>query len=345
MMVVMYHSSAHITASGHGLGLLFGFGSAAGFAGVDVFFVISGFIMAWTTFDSQGTTDASRFARKRVARIYSGYWPFYLTTLVLFASLGAAFLANKHLLSSAVLWPTELKNLLLPVSWTLIFEMWFYLVFTLIVAFSGGRRLLVLKLLTIAVLTWSIYTQFGRQAYDPGLLENMNVYEQYLAFPYLLEFLAGSLLAYRLRSHPDGLAWSLLFAGVVLFILGAWINLFQFDGKLIQGYYIIWRVLIFGSASVLLVAGLVRLENRNWKLPLRFSLLAGGASYAIYLSHTLILLITQKMGLNRWLEQFSDLTAQAVFLILAGMILAYGIVHYRFLEGPLHRKLKGWLRV
>lgn len=344
LLVVLFHCSAHLRAAGHAPGPLFGFGRSAGFAGVDVFFVISGFIMAWTTFGVSGGTAAFAFARRRAARIYSGYWPFYLLALGLFSMLGGYYLADTRFLSSALLWPTELRQLLIPVSWTLIFEMWFYLLFTLLVAFSDAHRARLLALLTLAALGWTLYSQFWRQAYDRGALETMSVYEQYLAFPFLLEFLAGALLAGWLRKRPEGLAWTLLAAGAALFVTGGVINEHAFGGNLIQGYYITWRVLIFGSAAVLIVAGLARLEPRGWTFPRRFSLWAGGASYALYLGHTLVLAATHEMGLDAWLSRYPGWAAQAAFVGLAVLMLAYSMAHYRWLERPLHRLFRGWLR-
>ena len=96
MLVVFFHCAAHLQASRQAPGLLFGFGQSAGFAGVDIFFVISGFIMAWTTADDRAA-DAVAFAKRRVARIYSGYWPFFLLALGLFSLLGGQYMADKQL--------------------------------------------------------------------------------------------------------------------------------------------------------------------------------------------------------------------------------------------------------
>ncbi|MDB4542852.1 acyltransferase [bacterium] len=344
LLVVFNHTAAHLRASGHDQGVLFALGESTGFGGVDIFFVISGFIMAWTTVATTGRADAIAFTKRRIARIYSGYWPFYLLALALFLAVGTRDLTNVQFLKSALLWPTELGRLLIPVSWTLIFEMYFYLMFALLLAYGGARRQPLLKLAALGVLGWSLYSHFGRHAYDPGQLETMSVYENYLAFPFLLEFLAGAILADWLRKRPQGPAWSMLVAGIVLWLLGGWINTTQFEGKLIQGYFVIWRVLILGLPAILLVAGLVRLENSGRVFLPRFSMLAGGASYAIYLSHTLILAATQAMGLNRWVAQFPAGIAQCVFLLLTVIIVVYSMAHYRWLERPLHRRFRQLLK-
>jgi len=344
MLVVVHHMAAHVRASGHEPGLLFSLGQSAGFAGVDIFFVISGYIMMWTTAEAAGGAAALSFIKRRVARIYSGYWPFYLLALVLFTMLGGNQPAHAQLLRSFLLWPTELRHLLIPVSWTLIFEMYFYLLFALLISIRSVSRILLIGALGVIMLCWAVFTNFVRHAYDPGRLESMSLYEQYLAFPYLLEFLCGALLAGWLRVRPRGPAWIWLTAGAGLFVAGGWINTMHFQGRLIEGYYIIWRVLVFGSAALAIVAGMVRLENQGWSFGLRFSLLAGGASYALYLSHTLILWAAHRMGFDAWVSRIHGWPAYLLFCCLAAIIVAYSMLHYRCLERPLHHAFRRWLR-
>ena len=74
MLVVFYHTSAHVRSTGAEQGLFFAVNDAVGFAGVDIFFVISGFIMAHTSFGDSGGVAGWAFLRRRIARIYSGYW-------------------------------------------------------------------------------------------------------------------------------------------------------------------------------------------------------------------------------------------------------------------------------
>ena len=204
LCVVLHHAAGHVRVAGHEAGWLFGFGHAAGFAGVDLFFVISGFIMVWTTRDAAGFSASFSFLRRRVARIYSGYWPFCLLALALFAWMGGPYGRNVDLLGSLALWPTPLHELLIPVSWTLIFEMGFYVLFTGMVLLPRRVRPAGVVILFLAMLGWALYTQFVRQGYAPGRLESMSIYEQYLAFPYLLEFLAGAGLAQWLSRRPGG---------------------------------------------------------------------------------------------------------------------------------------------
>ncbi len=334
MLVVLYHSTAHVRSVGIDPGPVFSVSEAVGFAGVDVFFVISGFIMAWTTRSATGLDDAWQFARRRLARIYSGYWPFFLIGLVVFSWAYPSLVERSELVKSVFLWPTP--RLLLAVSWTLIFELFFYLCFSLIIALSRGRHTQVLIASLAAIAAWSLFSQYGREAYAPGNLEQMHIAEYYMASPYLAEFLAGALAAVWLLNRPAGLAWPWLLAGAAGFLLGGYVNNRVFDGNIEQGYWVFYRVIVFGIPSLMALVGLVRLEHAGRIAPLRFSLLAGGASYAIYLSHTIILTATQHLGFNDWASAFSPWIAQGLFVGLALAILAYSVMHYRWIERPVH---------
>jgi len=343
MLVVLYHGSAHVRDSGIEQGAFFALAEAIGFAGVDVFFVISGFIMAFTTHSAGGLGDGWAFARRRVARIYSGYWPFFLFALLLYSWIRPEHVGSSSLLRSAILWPAN--ELLIAVSWTLIFEMFFYVLYTLLVFCTLRKREVFLRLLLIFIGCWAAYSQFGRHAYDPGRLETISLAEYYMLSPYLAEFLGGAIIAGWLRQKTggNGIAW--LVAGSVLFLGAGWINNQLFDGQIEQGYYVFWRVLAFGMPSLMLLIGMVRIEQAGSHTPIRFSLLAGGASYAIYLSHTLLLALSQHLGLNRFAGQWGELPTQSIFALYAALILWYSVLHYRWIERPIHRIFKSILKI
>ncbi|MEJ8567567.1 acyltransferase family protein [Elongatibacter sediminis] len=343
MLVVLYHASSHLADSGAKPGFFFQAAEAVGFAGVDIFFVISGYIMAHTTARASGVTPGLAFLRRRIARIYSGYWPFFLLALVVFWWINPDHLAQSSLVRSAVLWPAN--HLLIAVSWTLIFEMFFYILYTVLITTGLHRLRHLLATLTVLMAAFALYSQFVRHAYDPGQLETISLAEYYMLSPYLLEFLGGALLARYNANRKAGAGWQTVVLGIVVFGAGGWINLAGFQGHIEQGYYVFYRVAVFGTASLLIVAGVVGLEARGFMAPRRFSLQAGGASYAIYLSHTLFLAATQYLGLNRWLRGQDDGFAQWIFLLYAGFILVHGIVHYRWIERPLHQQFRRVLGV
>lgn len=337
LLVVLFHSAAYLEANGQALGPLFRFGLDTGFAGVDIFFVISGFIMAWTSSNAAGTADALRFMKRRFARVYSGYWLFFLMALGLNYLLDPQRLSVIDYVGSFFLWPTAIDALLIPVSWTLIFEMFFYVIFAVLIVLAGERRALWTRVIFGLALFWFLYSQFVRQAYDPANYGSISIYENYWAFPFLLQFTAGAMLADWLRNNQKGAALPLLFAGAALWLLAGWSNQALFAGKLTQGHMIMWRVWIFGVPSLLLVAGLVRLEFRGTIWLPRFSTLAGGSSYALYLSHTLLLFLSAHLGLHASLQGSSMWVVQCGYLALIAAIVLYSMGHYHWLERPLHR--------
>jgi len=343
MLVVFYHCSAHVRASGVDQGVFFTVSEAVGFAGVDIFFVISGFIMAYTTHATAGFRDGWAFARRRIARIYSGYWPFFLIALALFFWINPTRIESSDLLGSFFLWPVN--SLLIAVSWTLIFEMFFYLLYTILVMLSLNRRELLIRLLLVFIICWSLYAQFIRQAYDPGRLEYLSLAEYFTLSPYMAEFFTGAILAGYVKRRPGNQGWLWLIFGIVLFLLAGWVNNAYFEGKIEQGYFVFYRVLAFGLPSVLILLGLVRLEQAGVQAPVRFSIIAGGASYAIYLSHTLLLALSQYLGLNAFAGQLGAVPARIIFILYAALILIYSIIHYRLLERPLHTVFKRLLRL
>lgn len=343
MLVVFYHTSAHVSSTGAAQGSFFAVSEAIGFAGVDIFFVISGFIMAHTSFNAAGWRDSWAFLRRRVARIYSGYWPFLLLAWFLFCWVNPGLIQQLDLVENIILWPVF--PLLIAVAWTLIFEMFFYLLFTVIIGITRDRRQLLLYILFGLMVVWAFHSQFVRNAYAPGQLEYMGKSEYYMFSPYLLEFLGGALVAGWMQrpSFKRGTPW--LAAGCALFLFGGWINNHFFSGGIEQGYHVFYRVLVFGLPALMILAGLVRLDQAGVRAPLRFSLLAGGASYAIYLSHTLILVALQKLGFNEFAGGLGGWKMQVLYLSLTLAILAYSVMHYRLIERPLHRRFKRWLRV
>ena len=341
MLVVLYHTAARLPANDSVFQGIFSVGEAVGFAGVDIFFVISGFIMAHTTSSQTGAGDGLDFARRRIARIFSGYWPFFILAVVIFYNFRPEHFANSNLLKSFLLWPQSLNLILLEITWTLCFELYFYLLFSvLILLFNPQNRYRIVLLATILLLGLSLYQHFVANSFSPENIYYLSFWPQFLGSPFLLEFFAGVLIAWWLASRPTGLALSWFIAGITLFFAGGWINDSLYSGLIEQGYHVVPRVFVYGLPSCMILVGLVRMETRGLRAPARFSSITGGASYAIYLSHILILSLVLNMGFNRMVSAWSGDIMITAYIMLMLLILAISVLHYTFLEKPLHRLFK-----
>lgn len=346
MLVVLYHTSFRLPGGSESASGLFRFGQATGFAGVDVFFVISGFIMAYTTLEDSGAADSSRFVRRRLARIYSGYWPFFFLALAVYSWTRPAHVAESGMLASLLLWPQPLNLVLLELTWTLSFELYFYLLFGLLVMWiPQQRRLPLCLLIATGMLVLALYRNFVTQSFAPGNLHTMPFGEHFLISPFLVEFFAGAALAYWLRPRRGGSGLLWLVSGCALFGLAGWVNEVWFAGNIEQGYYVVPRVLWFGGAAILIVGGLVKLEHSGRQAARSFSIRTGGASYAIYLSHAPILGLATQMGLPGALRGSHPMLVMAAYIALMALIAVLSWLHYERLERPLHRLFRRYLKV
>ncbi len=369
MLVVVYHCAAQLPGNNSVFQAFFSTGESLGFAGVDIFFVISGFIMAHTSSGQAGITRSFDFARRRLARIFSGYWPFFIFSIVIFGYFRAEHFADSNLLKSFLLWPQPLNHVLLEITWTLSYELYFYLLFSFLILFSKPQnRNTFILLAFVFVLVLNLYQHFIAHSFSPDNIYYLGFWSQFLTAPYLLEFFGGALVAGWLKKRPSGPALSWLLAGTVLFLAGGWINESVYSGLIEQGFHVVPRVFVYGLPSCMILAGLVRLERNadeanplnadmplndqretglqhrtGFRAPMRFSALTGGASYAIYLSHILILTVVWNTGFNQLVASWSDNMIIAAYLVLMLSIAGYSVLHYVYLEKPLHKLFKRWI--
>ncbi|HID8956520.1 TPA: acyltransferase family protein [Klebsiella variicola] len=117
--------------------------------GVYVFFILSGYIMLFSTQKKRGPYDAMIFLKKRFLRIYPVYW-FWLSFLLVLWAIGLAlkqhYFGIERIISSYLLLPyspgnEEKINPILSQGWTLIYEMAFYVVFSLTIFFKRKENI------------------------------------------------------------------------------------------------------------------------------------------------------------------------------------------------------------
>jgi exopolysaccharide production protein ExoZ len=290
---------------------------AIGAAGVDVFFVISGFIM-WVI-ASDRAPSPSAFLRDRIERIAPLYW---IATAVMVAGALAGLFPNlrltpQYVLSSLLFIPARSPSTgdiwpVLVQGWTLNYEMFFYKLFAVTLFLPARRRFAVLAALFLALVSagWLL---------DPAtpLLKTWTD-------PLLLEFLLGMAIgkAWLKGAVPP------LMAGLGLMVAAA--AGFAFVGAT----YIGFTPFMLGPLSAALLLGVLALEKRAVvpRLPLVSYL--GDASYSIYLWHAMAISVVAKVGLMLALPASITFTAA----ILLGV--AFGAAAHETLEKPIAAFMK-----
>jgi exopolysaccharide production protein ExoZ len=273
ILVTVFHAASHFDDTQMTL--------RVGNAGVDIFFVISGFVM-WATTARRPPT-ARIFLRHRLVRLVPLYYLFTFALLAAWAVFTSSFPHMRpptlqHVLLSLAFVPhLDPDGHIFPVlaqGWTLNFEMFFYLLFALALILPRRWRLasLALILVVLPVLGLAVTEAMARAA--PPLV---------LLSPLLAEFLCGVLICQAVLSgwRPGKLmCWAALAAGGGLLAL--------LPNPAADNDWA--RLLLFGGPAALIVAGAVGVEvgAENFGVG-RLPLLLGASSYSLYLSHTFTL--------------------------------------------------------
>lgn len=310
-----------------------------GFVGVDVFFVISGFLIGSIILKakSEGRFSLLDFYLGRVRRIvpaYSALLVFLsLTAAILFLSsdfkffldslkYSAIFFSNHYFSGFGDYFSPKVYELPLLHTWSLAVEMQFYVLFPLIVAFVPLRYLKVA--FPIIIISLTVYTAYGLML----LGQRQSIYFSLLAR--IPEFLVGANLAlFRNTDREEG-AYSQI-ADRSNNIIG-----FIGIGLVFSGFFLINEAATFpgfaalipslGVAFILVSRGVV---SEVLKAPVLVWL--GGISYSLYLWHWPVLSVL------RYMKQSYRLSALDV-LLFSAITFALSYFSWRLIETPLRRK-------
>lgn len=311
--------------------------SLYGFAGVDIFFVISGFIMAQTAQQSPGGVRAGfEFIVRRFLRIYTGYWPAFF--LILFLSVWLGIFQEPEISRWASFFLLPQEKYLLNVAWTLTYELLFYLLIGVILCLTSRRSVPVIAGMFVLLAAYVFMRhQQGFYRADNSAQWRL-VFDTFLTSPLILEFMAGYLLNGFLRCFPKQrlvfwLPFALLMTAVSVYVQ-KWGGL-QGVGMAAYLYYP-ERALLFGSAALGWVAVATILpEGRVWFLRLTQKL--GDASYALYLLHIPFLVILYgllfpRLGSLLWVGG-----GKLSLLLYVSTCIVMSWVYFQLVETPLHQ--------
>lgn len=287
--------------------------------GVDIFFVISGFIMYYMMHDRFGRAGAPvDFLRRRLVRIVPLYWIF--STLMLVSILAAGSLINnngldiRHIIASYAFipWPRADGELfpLLSLGWTLNYEMLFYAIFALALCLRRPVGIVVMLVLFAILCTAAVLAP--DQVWPIKFWGNGIIGEFLLGIGLAALYLKG----FRL---PFSVMVAMIVAGLALAI---W--LYQ-----IAAYEHVTRLITGGIPAILITAAVVLGPSAPDGRITRAFALGGDASYALYLSHPFALKIFGVIGAKFGLPLIGILVGGLVASIIGS------IVVHLYLEKPM----------
>lgn len=341
LLVVMAHLHPHFYKSGGLLSAVFGFFVQFAYAGVDIFFVISGYVIWISSHSYQGKESSIRFIYNRATRIFLGYWPYLILYFLVLFFLASDKLADVDYVGSIFLTQIGIHKLLIPIAWSLTYEMYFYLCFTFLLLLPRKYLALAIKSLFLLIVLIQGYHILFNDIYAPENFVYLPFYLTFMTSPFCLEFLTGCLLGMYFESGRIKHLKSLGALAVLVFATGFYYQQTYIlpTGLLAQGYFLPQRILFWGTTSVLLVAIFIELNKRGVIIMKRTSALLGGASYSIYLSHMPIIFLLKEFGFFTTFQNIAVLQELSVLVVLA-IIIGYSVLHYWYIEQPLLKTSK-----
>ncbi|MFJ5232333.1 acyltransferase family protein [Kitasatospora sp. NPDC088391] len=300
-----------------------------GRSGVTFFFVLSGFVLAWTYAGSP--VPALRFQRRRLARI----WPLHaLTTgasLAVYAAIGAAVPVTAALWSLPLLHPWGRGTVMggNPAGWSLGDEAWFYLLFPLLLRCRPGLRTAALCCAS-GPLLWLA----GSAVADPGLRSWLLDYLPLTRTPQFLLGVALGLALRRARLPALPLLPTALAVAAFHLALVPWHR--AVPDTLWYGPYSASQLLSAPLFAALITAAAQADLHGRGLLGRPVLVRLGEWSFAWYLIH--------EIGFRCWLHRYGHPapglpTAAAWLLLAAGSLLLAAALHRR-VERPLERLLR-----
>ena len=294
----------HVLIGGESYGkpsIVFPYVGGWGANGVDIFFVISGFVMIYT--HSINPKTILNFYKSRILRIVPVYWlitSFIILIYFLFPNIFRSLIIDIKSSISSFLFVSQLLNSSHPIinlGWTLEWEMLFYLIFGLALYFRTLNRII------ISIFFMMILIVF--------------VSEKLYFFEFFLGVISGYLYI-KLKKINQNTGLIILVLGILALLMSVNPNskLVDYD-----------RVLIWGLPATLIVIG----ATYSKQVKNKFILYLGDASYSIYLLQMLTIpgfyKIITHLNIN------IDNTFLSIICLLSSI--AFGCIFYSYVEKKL----------
>lgn len=324
-LVLFFHANGMVNVqAGYG-----GYFTSTGASGVDLFFVISGFVI----FLVSGKKDVSpwKFLARRVIRVGPLYWLYTTITVALLIFVPNVFKSLKFELIPTInsyFFILSKKNTggigtVLGVGWTIAYEMYFYVLFFISMLLMPRMPF---KLVAATIAGGAFISLFIDIEHRPAFsLVSLNTLP--------LEFLAGCFIAKR---YTQGVYLNYISSiiAIAVGLFGIWYS--GMTGKVSSAHDVL-RAFYYGLPAALIVYGFVSLDASKLIKIHRGFLMVGDSSYSIYLCHPLALAVICKLwevlSMKPIFHSEVLLTVGILFSIIAGLI------SYRIIERPITNAL------
>jgi len=324
MSVVFYHVYIIGEQVRYPFGGYFASFSEPGKFGVNLFFVLSGFIILFAHYkDIEQPTRIKTYAWRRLTKIYPMYWICSaLYVVVALAGIGQPDFTSdiRSILSAVTLINfTEVPIVPLRVAWTLFYEMKFYIIFSAILI---NRR--------FGIAVFSLWASYIAVSYFTGITDPLRLWTLWN-----VHFFLGGFIFLIRNKLPNAVGAPTLVLGIVGIIYCA-IHV-DFDLEPIEG-----RnndlLLIIAASSAMIILGSLKLEPMFQKWAPSVLKYIGDASYSLYLVHSGIIsagyIILRKFGLFGWVGE------GVVYFGMAALATVGGCITHSFIEKPV----LNWIR-
>lgn len=311
-----------------------------GYSGVDIFFVLSGFI-AYYTIESNKKNESLpslRYLFKRIAKIVPLYFFFTL-------------LSAGHTLDS--LYQTIKSFLFIPIGlgregpiyggarvgqgWTLNYEMYFYIVASVSFMFGKYKWLFICGfislMIAIPLMIFPTPVGYGHAGFNFDY-----AYLSMMSNPITLEFLLGILIGYTYSKMDEkfSLFWlAFAFVSLVYFFMNFYNQFFGFS-----------RLTAWGVPAALLILATLKLEKSNKIKPPLSLIKLGDISFSVYLVHAGVIGLLTKIANNTFNKnnnQFSTTSGLIIFFVAIAITFYLSKLTYAFFELKISHRLRDWL--
>jgi peptidoglycan/LPS O-acetylase OafA/YrhL len=223
------------------------------------------------------------------------------------------------ILASYLLLPDNILPLV-QVGWSLIYEIYFYLVFFLIMLFLPE------KFLSLSVLAWAFAIIFLKPSFE-------NPYITVIYSPLTFEFLAGCILAIHFYKSSELHAnKNVLVIAAGAGYLATILAYIFFQQQIDSLTFDVWRTIYFGIPAAIIVFCITHVERKQVVLP-NWLVQIGNASYSIYLSHLFTINVVGRVWREFSVDAvYDNWIALAIAALLAILV---GFISYKWIELPL----------